>query len=471
MSSSNRKLLENLSFQSIAEIAGKGLQAVYTIYLANVLGAEGNGVYGFATSIVAFFILFVSFGIDVYGQRELALNRNNIKISVSQIFSLRLFLAIISYLILITYVVFFVDEMLVKYAILILGINIFSQSILLSWVFQGLEKMGIIAVRTILVAGLSLVLVMLFVNNYNDTLLALGILAGSILLNSLIMTIYYIKQYGKIQLKFDKSNWNKIAKASVPIGIFTAMISVMNNIDMALIGTLISDFKFEGGIYHAAYKISTLAIVPSIIIQNAFFPQLSRAVEKKNRVNLYKKYSKAIHVIGALASVLTYFYSDFLISNLLNSEYQNSIVLMRLFAFSIFIVFINVSLASSLVAWKKEKLVVAATVIAVAINIIMDLIFIPDYGAYGATLATIVSEFTLFTALSFNVYKVIDRIHLHYIAGVTLIGLISIVPSYFFLNEYLGNIIGIISTIILFILITHYSGFFRILDIKKMLRT
>ena len=137
MSSSNRKLLENLSFQSIAEIAGKGLQAVYTIYLANVLGAEGNGVYGFATSIVAFFILFVSFGIDVYGQRELALNRENVNRNVSQIFSLRLFLAVFSYLLLIAYVVIFIDELLVKYAILILGINIFSQAILLNWVFQG----------------------------------------------------------------------------------------------------------------------------------------------------------------------------------------------------------------------------------------------------------------------------------------------------------------------------------------------
>lgn len=136
MSSSNRKLLENLSFQSIAEFAGKGLQAIYTIYLANVLGTEGYGVFGFATSIISYFILFVSFGMDVYGSREVATNKDNVEINVSNILSLRLLLSVIAYVILIAIVYFFIDELIVQYAILILGINIFSNAILLSWVFQ-----------------------------------------------------------------------------------------------------------------------------------------------------------------------------------------------------------------------------------------------------------------------------------------------------------------------------------------------
>ena len=70
-------------------------------------------------------------------------------------------------------------------------------------------------------------------------------------------------------------NWKRIVKGSVPIGLFSVMVSIMNNIDLSLIGVLLTDFKYEAGIYNAAYKIVFLAIVPSIIIQNAFFPQLS----------------------------------------------------------------------------------------------------------------------------------------------------------------------------------------------------
>lgn len=471
MSSSNRKLLENLSFQSIAEFAGKGLQAVYTIYLANVLGAEGNGVYGFATSIVSYFILFVSFGIDVYGSREVATNNKNVEKNVSHIFSLRLLLAVIAYLVLIAFVYLFIDDIIVQFAILIIGVNIFSNAILLNWVFQGLERMGIIAVRTILVSGLSLVLVLLYVNSPDDTLLALGILSFSLLINSIVMTIYYLKQIGKIELSYSSDDWKRIAKGSIPIGLFSVMVSIMNNIDLSLIGALLTDYKFEAGIYHAAYKIVALAIVPSIIIQNAFFPQLSRAVDKKDRNRLFSKYSKAIHVIGALTAFITYFYSDFLISSLLNSEYQESVILMKLFAFSIFIVFINVSLSSTLVAWKMEKLVVYATIYAVLMNIIIDIILIPSYGAYGATIATILAEFTLLVALSYNLYKATNKVYILNIIVVFGIGLVSIMPAFLYVNDNIGNIVGIITTVILYVLITHYSGFFRILDIKKMLKT
>lgn len=471
MSSSNRKLLENLSFQSIAEFAGKGLQAIYTIYLANVLGAEGNGVYGIATSTVSYFILFVSFGIDVYGSREVATDNKNVENNVSHIFSLRLLLAIIAYTILIVFTYTFIDDILVQFATLIIGINIFSNAILLNWVFQGLERMGIIAIRTILVSGLSLILVLLYVNGPEDTLLALGILSFSLLFNSVLMTIYYLSKVGKIKLSYNSENWKRIAKGSIPIGLFSIMVSIMNNIDLSLIGVLLTDYKFEAGIYHAAYKIVALAIVPSIIIQNAFFPQLSRANDSKSRNELYNKYSKAIHIVGALTAFITYFYSDFLISSLLNSEYQGSVILMKLFAFSIFIVFINVSLSSTLVAWKMEKLVVYATIYAVFMNIIIDILLIPNYGAYGATIATIIAEFTLLVALSYNLYKATNKVYLLNIFIVFVIGVVSILPSILYINDHIGNIVGIISTVILYILITHYSGFFRILDIKKILKT
>lgn len=471
MSSSNRKLLENLSFQSIAEFAGKGLQAVYTIYLANILGAEGYGIYGFASSIVSYFVLFVSFGIDVFGSREVASNKDNVESNVSHIFSLRLLLSVIAYLSLIAVVFIFIDDIVVQFAILILGVNIFSNAILLNWVFQGLERMGIIAVRTILVSGLSLVLVLLYVNSPDDTLLAMGILSFSMLLNSLVMTAYYLNKIGKIKLGYSSENWKRIAKGSIPIGLFSVMVSIMNNIDLSLIGAMLTDFKYEAGIYNAAYKIVALAIVPSIIIQNAFFPQLSRAINVDDRNRLYSKYSKAIHVIGAITAFITYFYSDFLISSLLNSEYQGSVILMKLFAFSIFIVFINVSLSSTLVAWKMEKLVVFATIYAVVMNIIIDIILIPSYGAYGATVATIIAEFTLLVALSYNLYKATNKLYITNIIIVFVIGIVSIIPALLYINDNIGNIAGIITTVILFVLITHYSGFFRILDIKKILRT
>lgn len=471
MSSSNRKLLENLSFQGIAEFAGKGLQAIYTIYLANVIGAEGYGIFGTAASIISYFIILVSFGIDIYGTREIANDKLNLKDYVNNIFSLRLFLALVSYLVIILISIFFINDIILQSAVLILGINIFSHATLLNWVFQGIEEMGIVAVRQVLVSIISLVLIFLLVKNFDDTLTAMAVLAFSLFLNSIIVIIYYIKKYNKISIKLDPTNWKKIAKASIPIGLYSVLISIMNNIDLTLMYVLLDKYEVQSGIYNAAFRIVVFAIVPSIVIQNAFFPQLSRSKELVERVSFMTKYLKLIYVVASLTSVLTFIYSDFLISSLLTDDYQSSIPLMKLFSFSIFVVFLNVALASTLVAWKKEKMVLYGTIFAVIFNITADLLFIPTHGAYGATVATIISEITLLLVLSYNIYKLTDRFILSYMFIILPIGILSSLPAYFYLNDSFGNIIGIISTVILFVLITHFSGFFRILDIKKMLRT
>lgn len=471
MPSSNRKLLENLSFQSIAEFAGKGLQAVYTIYLANVLGAEGMGIYGFANSIVALFLIIVSFGLDVYGTREIASDKINIHKTVVNIFSLRLFLAIGSYLLLIIFVLFFINDIIVQFAILILGINIFSNAILLNWVFQGIEKMGIIAIRQVVVSSLSLILILLFVNNYDDSLLAFGIIAGSMLLNSVLMSIYYSKKFDKLAVKIDKQHWNKIIRASIPIGMFAILVSIMNNIDISLIYALAENSKFESGIYNATYRIVAFAIVPAVVVQNAFFPQLSRENEMQEKKHLLIKYSRLMNTVACFTGIITYFYSNFIINTILVDEYVNSIPLMKLFAFSIFIVYLNVSLSSSLVAWNGEKKVFYSTIFAVLANIIMDIILIPHYGAYGATIATVIAEYSLFLLLTYHIYKEVGVTLFLNSASVIVMGVVSVLPSYFYVDNSVGSIVGILLTLVLFVLIVHFSGYLRLLDIKKILRT
>jgi O-antigen/teichoic acid export membrane protein len=245
---------------------------------------------------------------------------------------------------------------------------------------------------------------------------------------------------------------------------------IMNNVDLTLLGSLLTDFETESGIYNAAFRISIFAIVPSIVIQNSFFPQLSRSTTKDERVPLLRKYIKAIVVVGALVGVITYVYSDFLITTLLSNQYVDSIELMQIFSFSIFVKFINVALASTLVAWKLEKSVLYGTSFAVLFNTIVDLILIPDYGAYGATVATIVAETTLMLVLAYRVYKETGQIVLKFALLIIPIAVLSVLPSYFYVNSATNNIFGVLALVLIYILFVNYSGFFNIFGIKKYLK-
>ncbi|MCC3238248.1 oligosaccharide flippase family protein, partial [Pediococcus acidilactici] len=58
---------------------------VTTPYISRVLGSEGVGINAYTNSIIQYFILFGTIGINTYGNRQIAYSRGNSK-NVSQDF-------------------------------------------------------------------------------------------------------------------------------------------------------------------------------------------------------------------------------------------------------------------------------------------------------------------------------------------------------------------------------------------------
>ena len=63
-----KNYIYNLTFQILKII----LPIITTPYVSRILGAENIGIYGYTLSISAYFILFGSLGVAMYGQREIA---------------------------------------------------------------------------------------------------------------------------------------------------------------------------------------------------------------------------------------------------------------------------------------------------------------------------------------------------------------------------------------------------------------
>ena len=52
---------------------------ITTPYLSRILGAEKIGIYSFTLSILSYFVLFGCLGINLYGQREIAMVQDDVK--------------------------------------------------------------------------------------------------------------------------------------------------------------------------------------------------------------------------------------------------------------------------------------------------------------------------------------------------------------------------------------------------------
>lgn len=131
-----KNYIYNLMYQIMTLI----LPLITAPYISRVLGAENIGIYSYTLSISAYFILFGSLGIALYGQREIAYkqkDKEKYSITFWEIFFLRILTMSIA---LVLYYFIFVKgkQYQVFYKVIIL--EIIGNCIDISWLFQGLEE-------------------------------------------------------------------------------------------------------------------------------------------------------------------------------------------------------------------------------------------------------------------------------------------------------------------------------------------
>ncbi|MGA2299052.1 MAG: flippase, partial [FCB group bacterium] len=398
----SRKILKNMFSLTVAEASSKGIVFIYNAYLARVILPEGFGIIGFASAYLMYFLLFVNLGFNTVGIREIAKSHSNTNKYVNSIIGIRALFAVIAFAMLF-FSTFALDKpMVVKYIIWISGINLFSNAILLDWVFHGNERMEFLGLRQFISSLLNLIGVVLLVHNQNDVIMAMVVTVASTLINSIWMLLLYIKMYGKIKLTFDLTFLRELLKSSIPITFSNFFVTILNTLNILMLGILKSNQ--ETGYYKAAFQTVLLTVVPTVIIQNAFFPLISRSDSLEDRQKVMKKFFLLIFLIGTIVSVGFYTYSDYLILTIFGKDYIAAANLMRILMLSSVIIYINTGTTVPLIGWKKEKLVMYSIITGGMINIGLNFAMIPPYGAVGAAWATVISESSICIGLSYHFF-------------------------------------------------------------------
>lgn len=404
------QITSNLFSLTSAEIISRLLGFLTIVYLGRILDKEGFGVIGFAGAFVSYFILAVNFGFNTYGTREVAKDKVLTSRFVNNILTLRLFLAGLLIVLLIIVVFLTQRNILVRYVILITGLNIFSNAIALNWVFQAVEKMQYIALRQVISGLLSLIGVIIFVHSPNDILIAAFILSASILGGNIWFIPVYNKLFGKIRFEYSFPFWKKLIVESFPLAVASIMIGIYYNLDMVMLGYMKPEA--DVGIYNAAYKIFLFAIVPFGLIFSSFLPTLSRIGLRKSQefTNTLKKYGKFVIGTGIVSSLLLFFFSKEIVQIVFGERYLASYLPLTILAVNVLIISINVFLGNPMMAWGKQKEYSIAITFGAITNIILNFLLIPKYSYNGAAVATVLSETTVFIGLIFLFKKFVREL-------------------------------------------------------------
>ena len=146
-------IVTNYFSLSILQIANYILPLLTLPYLVRVLGTEKFGLIMFAQALATFLTVFVDFGFNLSGTREVSVARNE-KEKLSKIFSAIIIIKA-GLLCLALFILFIIVKVFTRFSVdadvyfLSFGIVI-GQTLFPVWFFQGIEKMKIIALINIL---------------------------------------------------------------------------------------------------------------------------------------------------------------------------------------------------------------------------------------------------------------------------------------------------------------------------------
>ena len=387
------KTAKNLSLQTIYQILNTILPLITAPYLARKLGSNQLGVFSFTTSIVAYFALVAMLGTVNYGTKCIAstkdnrLKRNEIFTSILSLQCLFSLIAIVGYAV---YLLLFCDDN-IDVAV-IQGVTLISCLFDINWLFWGVEDFQITVSRSIVIKIITVALILFFVNNESDLWLYTLIMMAGTLISNMILFLY-LPRY----VSFTKVSWSQIKEHIKPnfvLFIPLLAMSVYHTMDKTMLGSL-SDYD-QSGFYYNSDKIVQMPLLVINGIGTVMLPRMSALITEKKQKEANELFVTTLDGVAAISiaiacgiAAISNEFIPFFFGPGYDACIYITIVLTPILLVKGFSVIVR---TQYLIPMGMEREFTKSVVGGAIVNLILNFILIPVYGALGAAIATVIAE-------------------------------------------------------------------------------
>lgn len=389
---------KNLLVLGVAKVATAVSSLVLAAYLTRVLGPSGYGILGFGTALLTYFLLFVRLGFKQLGAREVARAPEKAKAFVNQFLWMQLILACIGFAAFCAVVYALPKSDQFKTVLIVQGASLFASAISLEWLFQGLERMTILAVCRIVASVFRLVGVLVLVTSPDDIVWAAAMYSTELAVFSGLLLIAFIKRFGLTTPSVGLSIWKKHLPVAIPIATSTFMVAIYFSIDQVLLGFLRTET--EVGLYTASIKAVAAIQMPAMVLIQVFFPILSKAIGnisemRESALQLAKRMLPIGFGIGIIAAIL----SNELIVLFAGETFEPAKTAFMLLMCNATLIYLTMTIGQTLLAWDKQNTYMIIVGAGAILNVLLNIIVIPNYGIEGAASTTIATELVVLAGL------------------------------------------------------------------------
>lgn len=390
---------KNFAFSLVYEFLALAVPLVTAPYLSRMLGPDGLGSYSLSYNIAYYFGMFAVLGMSKYGTRSIAAVREDQR-AEDKVFWELLFTQFLSAsAATVLYILYAVWQGALLTWIWIPYLA--SMAFDITWLFRGEENFKITVIRNSAIKVATACAIFLFVKGTEDVVLYAAITSSGYFVSQILLWPYlkkYIKSFRPPGFRRVVSHIRPDAVLFVPL----IAISVYRVLDKILIGLLSSDAQL--GYFDCADKIIMVPLGIVSALGAVMLPRISHMIATgdngriRELLRLTMNFSLCLSIglmfgvlsVGQLFAVV-YFGADF-------AESGSLLILLGITV--PVIAWASVVREQYLVPSGLDKKYLSATVAGAILNIGLNIVAIPAFGAQGAAVVTIATEILVCYMLS-----------------------------------------------------------------------
>ncbi|MBF0601156.1 flippase [Limosilactobacillus oris] len=388
------KVVKNYLYNASYQILNLLIPLITVPYISRVLGAHDVGINEYTNSWVTFFYLMGQMGITLYGNREVAYHRDDLYErsrtfwGVEALQLLTVSASLTAYL-----VAVFLFSTTFKYYFLLQGIWIIATGLDVSWYFMGLENFKVTVVRNTFVRLISIVLIFTIVKDVNDLGKYIAILGGTQLVGNLTLWPYLKDNLVWVKI----SEWHPFKHFYPALLLFIPTITtqvylVLNRLMLGRMSTQVSLGNFGQADKIVKFVLAIVTATGTVMLPHVA-NKFAKGDIKGVRDSLYSSFNfvSAISVpmMFGLMAISERFAPWFL-----GADFELAGKIMFLESpIIVLIAWSNVTGTQYLMPVNRVKEYTTSVTVGAVSNIVFNLFLIEGWGANGAAVATVLSEF------------------------------------------------------------------------------
>ncbi len=365
----------------------------------NRVGAEAYGLYAAIFSFTMIFNIVLDLGLTHFNNRSIAQNTDQVSKNFSRLTGLKILLGFV-YLLIAFGLGYFLDYTSIAFGLLlVLAINQFLASFILFLrshlaglhLFKSDSLLSVLDKLLMIVTCGLLLFTDLLAADFTIMHFAFAQMA-SYVLAAVIGFSMVLRKVDGFSFHFQIKDYTQNLKDSLPYAVLILLMALYTRVDSVMLQQISG--AFENGVYFQAFRLLDVVNQLGYLFAVLLLPIFSGMFARNEDVKGLTRLSFSLIYTGALAIVIaSWFSAHDIMSFLYNEHSELSTPVFRILIISSLAFGSTYVFGTLLTARGNLRVLNMVALSGFVLNIILNFILIPAYGAEGAAIATVFTQF------------------------------------------------------------------------------